>query len=220
MIKIRISSLNKSVKTRVKVPVRRKTGTFLEYRLKGRDSPTTYDSMPNHVEINPEALETMNKRAAQSLSMGRELSSSLDSEKGKMSLGKSNVGDECSCSIRPGVLGVWHSHPGTEEQNTDTFSLLDVINTVRFKIPIMMAQTCYNDRVWAAIPSDETATIKDKRQKLNKWELLGEQEDQGTAEGRSSAQDYRNHVKKLCDEFKIKLYQGKNGILKEYQGDW
>ena len=154
MISIHLSELAKRGKRREKVSVKRRTGTFMEYRVTGKkDDITSYNNMPSQIVFRPELVEAMDRKAERSQSIGYEISTGLESKDGKMVMGNDKVGDETSCSIEAGARGMWHSHPGDKDHNIDTFSLLDVVVAVRYKMPIMMAQTCRNGRVWCAVSS-------------------------------------------------------------------
>ena len=223
MIEINLQKLDRGTH-KGPVKVTRDGKTFTQYRRVGKkepeknDNPRSYSNMPGAMVLSPDLVQSMNKTALKSMSMEREISTSLDiNSAGEMVLGSENVGDKDSCSVNSGIHGMWHSHPGTEAQNTDTFSLFDIVTTVRHGLPIMMAQTCHNGRVWMTVKTDDVEGVKDKRKKLNKWEALGYT---STSEGKSGAKHYRNLVKDFCDEFKLKLYTGKGGNLKEYDGTW
>jgi len=220
MGKITLLNLAKALQ-REKVPVHRKTGTFMEYRLKGTSGLMHYSDMPSQIEIRPEIVQQMNKKAEQSQAMNREISSAVNYEDEKMILGANKVGDRGSCGVMFGSMGMFHTHPGVDEKEvSDTFSLMDVITSFKFNIPIMFAQTTHNNRVWCAVKSNETESTVSKRKKVQRWEILEGQEDENIAKGFTSDKDYRGLVKKFCDEFHIKLYCGKKGHLREYQGDW
>lgn len=200
---------------------RRKQKLGTKDKSKKGSNPRGYKNMPNEVSLRHDIVQSINALSNKSMSLEREISCSLDvNDQGQMTLGDQNVGEKDSCHVESGVYGMLHSHPGNVDQNIDTLSLLDIVVTIRHRLPIMVAQTCHNKQTWMAVSSDDTINVKDKRTKLNKWEALAYQADESTSSGRSSDKDYRNLVKQFCSEFKIKLYHGKNGDLKEYNGDW
>ena len=96
-----------------------------------------------------------------SLDMGREISTPLDvNQNGQMILGHQNVGESDSCVVESGTFGLFHTHPKQSTgQIVDSFSIRDVICSVKYNLPIMVAQTAHNNRVWFAIRSDDTAKV-------------------------------------------------------------
>ena len=52
------------------------------------------------------------------------------------------------------------------------------------------------------------------------WKEFDNMAGKEAASGKIEDKIYRNFVKDFCNEFKLKLYVGKAGNLKEYDGTW
>lgn len=188
-----------------------------------------YNSMPKSIKIPNSSIQKMEKISKDSKSKGIEIGCIIKTKNNEFYLDKPIEGKDKSIKIGKGEkYGVYHTHPGSVN-TINSFSHADIYCMLiqgKSHIPqkIMMAHDCNTNTLWCAIASSDTLKIAKNTNKIRDNVLKYKKEFENKRWSiRESEVDkfYRNSLKSLCDEYKIKLYCGKpNGELKEYDGAW
>lgn len=190
----------------------------------------TFGSLPKNIKIPDAEIKKMDKIVKKSGKIEKEIAAPINIVKGKMSIGNPNVGSENNCLIPAGTdnYAVYHTHPDAMGIKVlDSFSLEDImLVTTRHRLQrsnIMMAHTVRNGNLWVCVPSSETMGEIDN----GMTDIAGTQKfvssiasDMDTAIMEKNGKRGRRAIKKYCDKFKMKLYVGQPGDLKEYDGKW
>jgi len=197
-----------------------------------------YDEMPRTMKL-PKSSEKEFKTAMDMTKKeGKEVWCLHGVGNDTMVPGSFSVGNESTCMVKS-YNGKWSSHHTHPEGGILSFSDADICNTAQRCIqdPEMMStmQDESTGMMWVSVPTPETAEIMKAKPGLNaildvkkeyedKWgvrldEIIADTTiapgEIDEAEGRA----YRNLVRDLANELKIKIYSGMPGEeLKEYDG--
>ena len=184
----------------------------------------TYDSTPSKIKIPDDIITKTNEYANVSLAADAELSAPLDLIDGKVEIGDYKIGEKNKCVFpSTGALGMYHTHP-YKVVAEDSFSIADILYVINHDINVMMAHTISpgKNAIWMAVRTvdtvDKIRSLDEKvEEKMMVWKAISHDL---SISYKTTDRHWRSNVYDLCEIFKIKLYYGAKGNLKEYKGDW
>jgi hypothetical protein len=185
-----------------------------------KGSSPTYKSLPENFTLNTGVVTQMKEYKKESRKLGREVGSGIDIVRGEMVLGKMGKGsDEAILITGKTKYGSYHTHPSPA---SDTFSLEDILGLISIRpVNLTMAHTVKNNNLWVAVSSAETREMISKMEVKELMAMKKRYRGLSSMASSGSEKEYRNFVKRFCNQYKIGLYVGKsNEELKKYDGSW